>query len=247
MAIQQLYSENLEFPSNGDEDFIENSCGSNLFFLNTQQQQFMQLQNFSQKNQNFSLDNSFSLSLVNEIEKQKLEIDQFVTLQNDRLRLALQELRKQQISYFLKKSELKTQFLLQRKDEEIAKAVNKAMELENLVRRMETENQTWQRVAKEKEAMVMSLKNTIEHLRESHLPNNNVAEDAESCCDIIEYEEEDGERRMRNMVCQRCNYRNSSVIILPCRHLCSCKDCHAFLKSCPVCRTAKKASIEALF
>lgn len=83
--------------------------------------------------------------------------------QNDRLRLALQELRKQQISYFLKKSELKTQFLLQRKDEEIAKAVNKAMELENLVRRMETENQTWQRVAKEKEAMVMSLKNTIEH------------------------------------------------------------------------------------
>lgn len=81
MAIQQLYSENLEFPSNGDEDFIENSCGSNLFFLNTQQQQFMQLQNFSQKNQNFSLDNSFSLSLVNEIEKQKLEIDQFVTLQ----------------------------------------------------------------------------------------------------------------------------------------------------------------------
>ncbi|CAI9769029.1 unnamed protein product [Fraxinus pennsylvanica] len=244
MAIQlQLYSGNLEFPLNGDQDFMENSCGSNQFFLNTQQQQFMQLQNLSQKNQNFLLDSSFSGSLVNEIEKQRLEIDQFVTLQNRRLRLDLQELRKQQMSYFLKKSELNMQFLLKQKDEEIARAVNRAMELENFVKRMVIENQMWQRVAKDNEAMVMSLKNTIEHLRESP----NVAEDAESRCDIIEYVEENGEQKMSNMVCQSCNSRNSSVIILPCRHLCSCKDCDSFLKSCPVCKTAKKASIEAMF
>ncbi|KAL2459802.1 Rho GDP-dissociation inhibitor 1 [Forsythia ovata] len=69
-------------------------------------------------------------SLVSQIDKQRLQIDQFVTLQNDRLRLALEEQRKQQISYFLKKS----QVLIQQKDEEIIKAVNKAMELEEFMK-----------------------------------------------------------------------------------------------------------------
>ncbi|KAL2520995.1 RING-type domain-containing protein [Forsythia ovata] len=69
-------------------------------------------------------------SLVSQIDKQRLQIDQFVTLQNDRLRLALEEQRKQQISYFLKKS----QVLIQQKDEEIIKAVNRAMELEEFVK-----------------------------------------------------------------------------------------------------------------
>ncbi|KAL2520935.1 putative BOI-related E3 ubiquitin-protein ligase [Forsythia ovata] len=75
-------------------------------------------------------DSVFSQSLVSHIDKQRLQIDQFVTLQNDRLRLALEEQRKQQISYFLKKS----QVLIQQKDEEIIKAVNKAMELEEFVK-----------------------------------------------------------------------------------------------------------------
>ncbi|KAL2469284.1 SBP (S-ribonuclease binding protein) family protein [Forsythia ovata] len=231
MAIQaQLSSENLHF------------------FLNTQ------LQNLPQNNQNLLLDNVFSQSLVSQIDKQRLQIDQFVTLQNDRLRLALEEQRKQQISYFLKKS----QVLIQQKDEEIIMAVNRAMELEEFVKRMEFENQTWQRLAKENEVMVMSLKNTIENLRETNpLSTNNGAEDAESCCDVIEYRQEEnrgresdqeiGEHNAKNMVCRSCNCRNSRVIILPCRHLSSCKDCEAFLKSCPVCRTAKKASIEAFF
>ncbi|KAL2490602.1 SBP (S-ribonuclease binding protein) family protein [Abeliophyllum distichum] len=228
MAIQaQLSSENLHF------------------FLNTQ------LQNLSQNNQNLFLDNVFSHSLVSQIDKQRLQIDQFVTLQNDRLRLALEEQRKQQISYFLKKS----QVLIQQKDEEIIKAVNRAMELEEFVKRMEFENQTWQTLAKENEVMVMSLKNTIENLIETNpLSTNNGAEDAESCCDVIEYRQDNNRRReldqennVKNMVCRSCNCRNSRVIILPCRHLSSCKECEAFLKSCPVCRMPKKASIEAFF
>uniref|UniRef100_A0A2P2Q3U0 RING-type domain-containing protein n=1 Tax=Rhizophora mucronata TaxID=61149 RepID=A0A2P2Q3U0_RHIMU len=48
------------------------------------------------------------------------------------------------------------------------------------------------------------------------------------------------------MLCKGCNSRNSCVLFIPCRHLCSCKACEPFLDSCPVCQTAREATIEAL-
>lgn len=133
------------------------------------------------------------------------------------------------------------------------------MELENFFRRMEIENQTWQRVAKENEAMVISLNNTIEQLKQTTILLTNEAEDAGSCCDMIrkgeketgenrghEIEQEHEGQRATQVICKSCNCRSPCLIFLPCRHLCSCKDCEAFLDSCPVCRTVKNAVIEAL-
>ncbi|GKV20929.1 hypothetical protein SLEP1_g30974 [Rubroshorea leprosula] len=178
-----------------------------------------------------------------------------VKRQNERLRLLLQEQRKQQVGIMMKKIESKASALLRQKDEEIARAVNKTMELENLLKKLEMENQAWQRVAQENKAMVLSLNSTLEQLREnaSHCCKN-VAEDAESCYEDNREEvktEEEGQGRRNTtptttMVCKCCNTRSSCVLLLPCRHLCSCKDCEALLDSCPVCKTGKKASIEAL-
>ncbi|KAL0386866.1 UNVERIFIED_CONTAM: putative BOI-related E3 ubiquitin-protein ligase 3 [Sesamum radiatum] len=155
----------------------------------------------------------------------------------------MQEQRKQQISVLVKKYESKTQILL-KKEEEIGKASSRKMELQNFLKRLESESQTWQRIAKENEAMVASLNSTIGRLRESA---GNAAQDAESCCENRQdMEENTSEKRKRKMVCKCCNSRNSSVVMLPCRHLCSCKDCEVFLDSCPVCRTVKKATVEAL-
>ncbi|PON32502.1 E3 ubiquitin-protein ligase BOI [Parasponia andersonii] len=198
---------------------------------------------------------AFSHSAVDQVEKQRQEIDQYVKLQNERLRLMLQEQRKQQFLTLVKKVEPKVLGLLRYKDEEIAQATKRTMELEDMLRKLEAENQIWQRVAQENEAMVVSLNNSLEQARERALCCvNNGAEDAESCCDVGM--EEEGENRgvgqndnigeKTTMVCKGCNSRSSSVLFLPCRHLCSCKACEAFLDSCPVCRTIKKASIEAL-
>lgn len=175
----------------------------------------------------------------------------FNVKQNQRLRLALMEQRKQQLSTILKKYESRAAILLRQKDEEIAKISNKNLEFENMIRAMETESQTWQRVAKENEAIVMSLNNTIEELKGSDdvrvsLNNNGVAGDAQSCCDDnVEFQENE-EKKVMNM-CRICNSWESCVILLPCRHLCSCKACDAFLDSCPVCGMVKKTSIEVLF
>ncbi|KAI3447933.1 hypothetical protein Pfo_004598 [Paulownia fortunei] len=273
MAIQaQLYSENFGFALGAPQDLLmENGCGfDNLCFIPQQQQQLMQFDQFQNsshpKNLNFSVDNNitllpknnmidqqqsmaFSHSVSAHIEKQRLEFEQFINLQNERLRLAMQEQRKQQIALLVKKYESKAQLLLKQKEEEIAKAANRTMELQDFLKRMEIETQTWQRVAKENEAMISSLNSTIQRLRDSAYLSANAAEDAESCCQNREEKEErteNGEEKKRAMVCRCCNSRNSCVVMLPCRHLCSCKDCEVFLDSCPVCRMVKKGSIEAL-
>lgn len=155
--------------------------------------------------------------------------------------MAMQEQRKQQVAVLMKKYEMKTQFLVRQKEEEIAKAANRTAELQNFLKRMEIENLTWQRAAKESEAMIASLNESIQRLRETA---ENAAEDAESCCDGGAAEEEEAERRM---VCRCCNSREPCVVMMPCRHLCACKDCEVFLDSCPVCSMPKRSTILAVF
>lgn len=181
----------------------------------------------------------------------------FWALQNERLRLVLQEQRRQQMAALVRRVEPKLSALLRDKDEEIARAAKRTVELEELLRRLEGESQAWQRVAQESEAMVVSLNQSLEQAREMAFTCPNIgAEDAESCCEVAmeNRDEEEGEEMKRRgesggkqgMLCKACNSRSSCVLLLPCRHLCSCKACEAFLDYCPVCRTAKKASIEAL-
>ncbi|XP_008447956.1 probable BOI-related E3 ubiquitin-protein ligase 2 [Cucumis melo] len=202
----------------------------------------------------------FSQCVSAHVEKQRQEIDHYIRLQNESLRIALREQGKQQIVALMKKIELKTAIMLRQKEEEIAKAAKKTMELETFLRKLETENQLWQRIAQENEAMAMSLNNTLDQMRERV---SNSFDDAESCCDMNSATadeqiparnrgteccsvSEQGKMKNKKMICRSCNCRNSSMIFLPCRHLCCCKDCETVLDSCPVCNTGKKASIEAL-
>ncbi|XP_043713079.1 probable BOI-related E3 ubiquitin-protein ligase 2 [Telopea speciosissima] len=276
MAVQaQQYSENLGFTLCGSQEWMDSCGGFNDLYLNLQQQeQMQQLQNINLfKNHNLGFENNplisssssqsnplsmaFSESLAAQIDKQGLEIDRFILLQNERIRLALQEQRKHQVAILLRKMESKTVSLLRQKDEDIARAAKRTMELEVCLRRMEMENQAWQRVTKENEDMVMVLNNALEQVKENVccFPSAG-AEDAESCCDISQEhyreekirrkEKEEEEEPMRKMACKACNSRRSCVLFIPCRHLCSCKSCETFLDSCPVCNSPKKASMEVL-
>nr|GMD85596.1 probable BOI-related E3 ubiquitin-protein ligase 2 [Ipomoea batatas] len=267
MAIQaQIYSQNLGFPLAIPPDFMDDGdapasaavngvVGFDHFCFNPPPpplppQQHLIMPQFhqipppqQQKNPQPSM--GFSQNLAAELEKQILEIDRFICLQNERLRLGLQEQRKQQLALMLRKYESKKQFLLKQKEEEMCKALNKTMELEEMLRRIEMEKQAWQSMAKEKEAMAMSLNNTIEQLKESAwLQPGNGAEDAESCCDNGDREK--NKSGDMDMVCKSCNSGVSCVVFLPCRHLSSCEACEPFLDSCPLCRMLKKASIQAL-
>ncbi|GMJ05633.1 hypothetical protein like AT4G35070 [Hibiscus trionum] len=165
------------------------------------------------------------------------EIDQFIVSQNERLRLLLQQQSKQQIAILLKQMESKASILLNQREEEMEKARNKTRELQNLLEKVEMDNHAWKKRACESEAMAVSLNKKLEILREQA-----AVDDEESWCEI----EDEESTRKTAMVCKRCESPNACVLLLPCRHLCSCKECEAFLDYCPVCTTEKKASIEAL-
>ncbi|KAL9267454.1 putative BOI-related E3 ubiquitin-protein ligase 3 [Drosera capensis] len=186
--------------------------------------------------------------------KQNRELDAYMELKSQRLRLELQEQNKRQMVSLLRQVESKSTFLLAQKDEEITKANKRTIELHELVRKLEAENQVWKAVAMENEAMVGALNTAILQMKERVIEGspNNVADDAESCCSVLEQKIKknngtgfDGERF--GVICMACNVKNSSVLFLPCRHLCSCIDCAGLLDSCPVCKSLKQASIEILF
>ncbi|GLT86077.1 hypothetical protein SLE2022_042400 [Rubroshorea leprosula] len=270
MAIQAqtLYSDNIGMPLfGGPSEWVDSGCGGgfNPFAFSFQQQKLqqfqeqqrvLQLQYLQQRNQTLFSDfttNVKNREFVGCFDQQKQDIDHYMRLQNERLRLLLQEQRKQQLGAIMKKIESRASVLLRQKDEEIARAANRTMELQNLLKKLEMENQAWQRVAQENEAKVVSLNSTLEQLWESaSLGFNNGAEDAGSCCEVnkevtkTEEEEVQGRNPETTMVCKCCNSQSSCVLLLPCRHLCLCKDCEPLVDSCPVCRTSKMASIEAL-
>ncbi|KAL4572842.1 hypothetical protein LXL04_019630 [Taraxacum kok-saghyz] len=257
MAIQaHLYSENLAFPFIGDDgcggnlsqDLMENACGLNdiyLFNLQQQQQQQQYQQSYppTTKNQDTCFESGFtkpvsmhSQSVATHIQKHNQEIEGFISLQNERLRIALQAHRKQQLLTILKKYESKSELLLKQKDEEIKRASTRRIELEEFLRRIDIERQKWQMTAMETEAMVMNLSNKIEQLRE----NSKIeVEDEGSCC----HHKNDIENK-NTMICKNCFNEDSCVVMIPCRHLCCCRSCDAFLHSCPVCKMVKKASIQ---
>lgn len=163
----------------------------------------------------------------------------------------MQEQRKQQLGILLENIESKAMNLMRQKEEDLTQARNKRMELEVCLRRAEMESESWQRAAKANEAMVMDLSYTLEQMRERMVLVSNRADDAESCCGSYNRKEEEKEvkeeEKNRKIVCKRCNSRNSCVLFLPCRHLCSCKLCEAFLDSCPVCKSAKDTSMEVFW
>ena len=169
--------------------------------------------------------------------------------QNAKLRLMLQEQGRQQVAALLRKLESRSLSMLREKDQEIAQAAKKRVELEDYLRKLEAENQAWQRVAQENEAVALSLHKTLEEMKEraSYGFNN----DAESCCDEEEGTGENGEGEFEQitremMLCKSCHSRASCFLFLPCRHLSSCKACDAFLEACPVCGVPKRGSIETL-
>ncbi|MED6208341.1 hypothetical protein PIB30_044095 [Stylosanthes scabra] len=255
MAIQaQFYgSRNNDgslFCNNGyccDDGFIESSC-FNLQQHHNQKQQLhwkKLLQQFYNENPSSIYYDSNNLpTFPAQYDMQRAQIDDYIRLENVNLRFMLQEQGKQQVSSLLKSLESQSLSMLREKDEEITQVTMKRLELENYVRRLEAENQAWQKVAQENEAMALSLHKTLEEMKGRMLVATN---DEESCCDEAEFEEEHVNVNDNTlMLCKSCQSRTSSYLFLPCRHLCSCKDCETFLEACPLCGMQKKGSIETL-
>lgn len=218
-------------------------------------------------NNNMSTKKVFSQTIIPEMEKQSLEIDRAINFQSQRLKSALQQQRKQQLTTIIQSIESKASILLHKKDEQITEFTKRTMELQDLILKIDNENQGWKRINREKEATITNLNSTLQQLREAtvmgvgfhHLCNNNeYIDDAESCCEdeqkLIPTGKQNVKKRMRlertidddEKSCRSCGNSCVVIVFMPCRHLCSCRKCEPILDVCPVCKSAKQGTIEAI-
>lgn len=49
--------------------------------------------------------------------------------------------------------------------------------------------------------------------------------------------------KTKGKICRECGEGESSVLLLPCRHLCLCSSCGSMVNICPICNAVKNASV----
>ncbi|XP_008784234.1 uncharacterized protein LOC103703229 [Phoenix dactylifera] len=124
----------------------------------------------------------------------------------------------------LQSDESMTSFLLS----ELLMARDRMMELESRLKRAEEERETWQRIAREHEAMIASL----EQLREPSVGSSPAAGDAVSCTGHPLAVEEPREGTGMGLF-KACGSPDSHVLPLPGTYRCAYELCAAFLGPCP--------------
>jgi E3 ubiquitin-protein ligase BOI-like protein len=144
----------------------------------------------------------------------------------------------------------------QEKDLEIENIKRQNEELAEHVKQLRMEAHRWEVKAKTNEAMVAALKS---NLQQAHQAVALSREQSKEGCGDSEADDaasshhgddphartfqENRELREQRM-CRVCRCNDVSILLLPCRHLCLCKECETRLDTCPLCRSFKNASVQ---
>lgn len=177
--------------------------------------------------------------------------------------MELEEKRKRQARRIIESIEEGMIKRLRAKEEEIEKMGKINWALEERVKSLCIENQIWRDLAQTNEATANALRTNLEQVLAAQVNDrfgSAETDDAQSCCGssgggeaeeegVVEpakrrtlaggaQDRETGSSRM----CRNCGEEESSVLLLPCRHLCLCTVCGSSLNTCPICKATKNAS-----
>eukprot|EP00249_Psilotum_nudum_P021159 c27997_g2_i1 orf=727-1809(+) len=204
------------------------------------------------------LSSTLSEELQSQMIKQKEEIDQFVRIQGERMKQALEEKRQKHVRALLVAVENEVLKRLKDKEVELEKVNHRNLELGERVKQLSLEAQLWQNIARNNEVMVSNLRNSLEQVvaqsREQSKEGCGESEvdDAESChygevgdggVHILARTFKENKELKQQRTCRVCLANEACILLLPCRHLCMCKDCEGRLDSCPVCSSTKTATV----
>ncbi|XP_020592947.1 probable BOI-related E3 ubiquitin-protein ligase 3 [Phalaenopsis equestris] len=212
---------------------------------------------------------SFGQEILAQIYHQNSEMDALIRLQNERIRLGAEEVRKRHCRSLFSNLKQIVVKRFQEKEIELEEANRKNAELEEKIQQVNAESQLWFNVAKNNEVLVSNLRTNLEQvllqnaataaavtpLTEGYGDSDGIAGDAESFCF-------DDDTRMaaaalptcmpstakkttlQQMNCKVCGVVEVSVLVLPCRHLCLCQNCESSVAICPLCNYPKNASLQ---
>ncbi|VFQ89944.1 unnamed protein product [Cuscuta campestris] len=196
-----------------------------------------------------------------ELDNQKREFDQYLKIQEEALTKGLREIKRRHMASFLSAIQKGIVTKLQEKDVELENINRKNKELVERMKQTAAEAQNWCYRAKYNESMVNMLKTNLQHAMHS----------AAAAADQKAKEEGFGDSEMDDattsgiypnfalgmspgaprkksdisMVCRSCKSKEVSVLLMPCRHLCVCRDCEGSVEGvCPVCRVVITTSVQ---
>ncbi|GFP87550.1 probable boi-related E3 ubiquitin-protein ligase 3 [Phtheirospermum japonicum] len=194
-----------------------------------------------------------------QFQQQQLEIDRFIAQHTEKVRLEVEQRRKRYSRRIAAAVEDNVMKRLKAKEEEIEKMGKLNWALEERVKSLCVENQIWRDLAQTNEATANALRCNLEQVLAQVQDEQQQHDDAQSSCCGSNFDEtaaqrnggddvddEDGcigaSNRDRRM-CRSCGKEESSVLLLPCRHLCLCTLCGSSLQTCPVCNSTQTATV----
>ncbi|KAJ6795761.1 putative BOI-related E3 ubiquitin-protein ligase 3 isoform X1 [Iris pallida] len=196
-------------------------------------------------------------NLRTEIERQKEEFDQYIRVQEEQFAKGVKEMKQRHITSFLSAVDKGVSRKLREKELEIENMNRKNRDLADRIKQAASEAQTWQYRARHNESVVHALQNNLKQALAAQGAAAAAAADQgrEGCGEsevddaASSYDPNAGHRQQQLQIptvgaCRVCVRREVCMLLLPCRHLCMCKECDRLVDACPVCLAIKTASVE---
>ncbi|CAH9107497.1 unnamed protein product [Cuscuta epithymum] len=193
--------------------------------------------------------------LKTELDHQKREFDQYLKTQEDTLKKGLQEIKQRHMASFLGAIQKGISTKLREKDLELENINRKNKELVERMKQVASEAQNWCYRAKYNESVVHMLKTNLQQALHN-------AADQEAKEGFGDSEMDDVNSGIYpnfglsmaaagppvangfTIACRLCKAKEVSVLLMPCRHLCVCKECDGSVGECPVCATVITTSVQ---
>ncbi|KAF6145759.1 hypothetical protein GIB67_016208 [Kingdonia uniflora] len=195
----------------------------------------------------------FDDEIDRELQRQEAEMDRFIEVQGEQLRQSiLKKVQANQLQTFTFMEE-RTLQKLRDKEVEMEGINKKNAELEERMKELSIEASVWHQRAKYNENMITALKFNLQQVvaqsRESKEGcGDSEVDDTASCCNVgaIDFHLVCKENKdlKNSLTCKACKVNDVSMLLLPCRHLCLCKDCESKLSMCPLCQSSKYLGME---
>ncbi|KAG5062072.1 hypothetical protein GLYMA_02G035800v4 [Glycine max] len=194
-----------------------------------------------------------------ELDRQQEELDQYVKLQKEQLSKGVRDMKQKHMAALLTSIEKGISTKLKEKDVEIENMNRKNRELAERIKQVAVEVQSWHYRAKYNESIVNTLRNNLqqaisqgaeqgkEGFGDSEVDDDASYIDPNNFLNILAAPINSTHKSyqdMENLTCRACKVKTVSMLLMPCRHLCLCKDCEGFINVCPICQLIKTASVE---
>lgn len=194
------------------------------------------------------------------LDRQKEEFDRYIKIQEEHLAKGVRELKQRHISSLLAAMEKGVSKKLHEKDREIENINRKNKELMERIKQVADEAHIWHNRAKHSESVVNALKSNLQQAISQGADQgkegfgDNEIDDAASYIDPNNYLNFSGDPAKprpwnyqglsEHATCRACKTREVSMLLMPCRHLCLCKECDTLSNVCPVCQLIKTNSFQ---